>query len=81
MSERVARIGEAGRLVIPAEFRERLGLVPGSEVVLRLDDAGLHLQSRQQAIAHAQALVRRHVPAERDLVTELLADRRRESTE
>lgn len=81
MSERVARIGEAGRLVIPAEFRERLGLVPGSEVVLRLDETGLHLQSRQQAIAHAQSLVRRHVPQERDLVDELVRDRRRESAE
>jgi AbrB family looped-hinge helix DNA binding protein len=34
---------EAGRVVIPKELRERIGLVPG-EVDLQLDGAGLHLE-------------------------------------
>ncbi len=75
----MARVGKAGRLVIPVEMREALGLKPGTEVVLRLDDQGLHLETRQQAVARAQALVRRHVPANRKLVRELLEERRRES--
>jgi len=79
MGERVARVGKAGRLVIPVEMREALGLKPGTEVVLRVDEEGLHLETRQQAVARAQALVRRHVPASRKLVRELLQERRRES--
>lgn len=79
MSEYVARIGKAGRLVIPAELRRALELKPGTEVVLNVDEAGLHLRSRRQALARAQALVRRHVPAKRRLTSELLAERRREA--
>jgi AbrB family looped-hinge helix DNA binding protein len=79
MKEHVARIGKAGRLVIPAELRRALALEPGAEVVLRVDESGLHLQSRRQALARAQALVRRHVPAKRKLVSELLAERRRDA--
>lgn len=79
MSEHVARIGKAGRLVIPVELRRALALEPGAEVVLTVDEAGLHLRSRRQALAHAQALVRRHVPAKRNLARELIAERRREA--
>jgi AbrB family looped-hinge helix DNA binding protein len=79
MSEYVARVGRSGRLVIPAEVRRVLGLEPGTEVVLRVDEHGLHLQTRQQAVARAQALVRRHVAPKRKLVAELLAERRREA--
>lgn len=79
MSEHMTRIGKAGRLVIPAKVRERLGLRPGTEVVLRVDEEGLHLQTRRQAIARAQAIVRRHLPPERRLAAELIAERRRET--
>ena len=66
-------------MVIPAEVRDRLGLMPGMELVLRVDDEGLRLQTRAQAVSRAQAIVRRHVPAGRKLVRELLQERRRES--
>jgi len=79
MSEHVARIGKAGRLVIPADVRRSLSLDPGTEVVLRVDAQGLHLQTREQAVARAQALVRKHVAPKRKLVAELLAERRRET--
>jgi AbrB family looped-hinge helix DNA binding protein len=79
MSDQVTRMGKAGRLVIPVEMRAALGLGPGTEVVLRLDEDGLHLHTRRQALMRAQSLVRRHVPANRKLVRELLEERRRES--
>ena len=79
MSEHVARMGQSGRLVIPAAVREELGLTPGTELVLRVDDEGLRLQTRAQAVARAQAIVRRHVPTGRKLVRELLQERRREA--
>jgi len=37
-------IDKAGRIVIPAAIRERAGLVPGSEIDVTLDDAGIRLE-------------------------------------
>lgn len=48
------KIDSAGRLLIPSKVRRRLGLVPGCEVELVADEAGLRLQRR----ASPPALVR-----------------------
>jgi AbrB family looped-hinge helix DNA binding protein len=36
-------IDKAGRVVIPAAIRERAGLKPGTELEVRLEDAGVRL--------------------------------------
>lgn len=79
MGDYVTKIGPAGRLLIPAEVRRALSMEPGTEVVLRVDEDGLRVQSRQRAIAHAQALVRRHVQGNRKLARELIGERRRDA--
>ena len=76
MSEIRKRIGEGGRLVIPAEFRKALELTQGDEVVLALEDDGLRLMTLDQAIKYAKDLVRSFVPEGVSLVDELLQDRR-----
>ena len=73
------KVAEGGRVVIPAEYRKAMGLQVGDEVILRLEDDGLRLVTLDQALARAQAIVRRHVPEGRSLVDELLAERRREA--
>lgn len=78
MIENRARIGEGGRILIPAHYRKKLGLKPGDEVLLILDEGELRVVTTQRAIERAQALVRRYVPAGRSLVNELLKDRREE---
>lgn len=74
-------MGQNGRLVIPAEFRRALGLGPGGEVVLRLEDGGLRLYTAAQAVARSRALVRRYVPEEvaGGLSGSLVSDRRAEA--
>ncbi len=37
-------IDKAGRVVIPAAVRDRAGLVPGTELEITLDDAGVRLE-------------------------------------
>lgn len=81
MTSTLARLGQAGRLVIPAEFRRALDLKPGDELVVRLDDEGLHLYTVQQALERVQAAVRRYVAPDERLSDELIADRRREAAE
>jgi AbrB family looped-hinge helix DNA binding protein len=69
-------MGDRGRLVIPAELRERLNLAPGTPLVLFETSAGVVLTTREQL----KKLVRDRL-ADRDLVSELLAERRREAAD
>ncbi len=62
MQEIRTKLGQNGRIVIPTEYRKKLGLESGDEIVLRFDETGLHLYTPAQALARAQALVRRYVP-------------------
>ncbi len=68
-----------GRVVIPAEYRRALGLKPGEEVILRLEDGEVRLLSLAQAIKRAQAIVRARVPEGHSLSDELIAERRSEA--
>ena len=75
-----AKIAEGGRLVIPAEYRRELGLEPGDEVIIRLEDGELRILSRAEAVKRAQELVARHVKKNHSLVDELSAERREEAS-
>jgi AbrB family looped-hinge helix DNA binding protein len=67
-------MGDRGRLVIPADLRERAGLAEGTALVLLETATGLVLLTRPQL----QKLVRADLSG-LDLVGELLAERRAES--
>jgi AbrB family looped-hinge helix DNA binding protein len=69
-------MGDRGRLVIPAEVRERTGLAEGTALVLLETPTGLVLLTRPQL----QELVRADL-AGLDLVGELLAERRAEAAD
>jgi AbrB family looped-hinge helix DNA binding protein len=73
-------IREDGRLVIPAKYRKALGLKPGDEVVLVLEEDEIRVVSTRQAIARAQAMVRQYIPAGRSLSQELIRERREEAS-
>ncbi len=73
------RLGKDGRIFIPTEYRRELGVEPGDEIILHLDEEGLRLYTPAQAVARAQSLVRRYIPEERSLSEELISERREES--
>jgi AbrB family looped-hinge helix DNA binding protein len=64
-------MGDRGRLVVPAELRERMHLDPGASLLLLETPSGVVLLTREQA----KALLRDRL-ADVDLVGELLAERR-----
>lgn len=72
-------IREGGRLVIPSAYRKALGLKPGDEVLLSLEDGEIRVVSTRQAVARAQTLVRRYIPKGRKLSDELIKDRQEEA--
>ena len=79
MAEVTRKIGPGGRVVIPAEYRKAMGVEPGDEVVIVLEDEEIRIVSLRHAVARAQALVRRYIPCGPSLVEELISDRREET--
>jgi AbrB family looped-hinge helix DNA binding protein len=68
-------LGKQGRLVLPAEVRRALDLVPGDELHLHLAGRRLVLERQEDAVAELRRLGSK-VSKSRSLVEELLAERR-----
>ncbi len=73
-------LGEGGRIVIPAKYRKAMGLNPGDEILLILEDDQIRLLSIRKAIARVQASVRKYVPEGVSLSEELIKERREEAS-
>jgi len=65
-------VGDRGRIVVPAEVRERAELTEGTALVLMETPGGIVLMTREQLRTRV-----RNELAGLDLVTELLDERRR----
>ena len=72
-----ARVDEAGRIVIPAEFRKALGIKPGDGMSMIIEDDGIKLMTMEQVVKWAQKGLGLPVPY--SLVDELLRERREEA--
>ncbi len=68
-----------GRITIPAKYRHELGIKPGDVIMLILEDGELRLFSAKNGLKKAREIYRKHIPADRDLVSELIAERRAEA--
>jgi len=77
MLDRV-KLGEGGRLVIPAAMREALGIKPGDDIALEVVDGELRVKSYRAVIAELQTEFGKLVPAGIDVVDDFLRDRREE---
>jgi AbrB family looped-hinge helix DNA binding protein len=73
------RIGTGGRIVIPQPMREALGVKEGDDLLLEIDESGLHVRSVRQGVRLAQQTVARYIKRGRSLAAELIAERRREA--
>jgi len=78
MKDLLVRIGEGGRVVIPASLRKAMGVSVGDELFVRLVDGELRLMTVRQAVKVAQSLVRRYIPEGSHLASELIEERCRE---
>jgi len=71
------QIGANGRVVIPAEIRRELGLRPGEEMLVQVEDGRVVLESRDNLLRRIQSEWQAAAEG-RSMVDELLAERRRE---
>ena len=70
------RVTDGGRIVIPAEVRQRLGMQVGAGLVLTVEDDYATLCSAKAARRRARQNVRRYIPAGVSLSKELMAERK-----
>ena len=75
------QVDKQGRIVIPAELREELGLQPGAQVILKVVDGALQVENRIHSIRRIRGIARELLgnTTGRSLVDEFLADRRAEA--
>jgi AbrB family looped-hinge helix DNA binding protein len=72
------KVDSSGRVVLPAETRARNRITEGDTVMLVEDAQGLHLKTRDQILAEAQAFFATLAPPAVLLSEEILQDRRSE---
>ncbi len=68
-----------GRVVIPASIRQALGLEPGEEILLFVENDELRMTSARKRAERAQKLYQKYVGEGVGLVDELISDRRKEA--
>lgn len=79
MTESRTTLGTGGRLVIPGEIRQAMGLQVGDPLLLVYEGDRLYICTPQQAAAHAQALLAPFLAGQPSLSEALIADRRAEA--
>ena len=72
------KVDASGRIVLPAEARERNHIVSGDTLVAVEDNTGIHLKTRDQIKAEVQAYFADLAPPDVLLSEEILQDRRSE---
>ncbi|MBX3550159.1 MAG: AbrB/MazE/SpoVT family DNA-binding domain-containing protein [Xanthobacteraceae bacterium] len=75
------RLGPDGRVVIPAAFREALGIGEGDTLFARVENGEINLLTPSGVMRRVNAMAREFVPEGVSLADELIAERRREAAE
>lgn len=75
---RPIKVGPQGRIVIPAEARDQLGIVTGTELVVYVEDGRLCLETRESLTQRIQEEFQRRIPPGVSLVDDLHEERRLE---
>lgn len=72
------RLGQQGRVVIPAPLRRALGLKPGQILVARIDNGCLTLEKPEHLLERIKARYAK-IPQDVNLADELIRERRNEA--
>jgi len=78
MSPIAVQVSQGGRIVIPAEIRQKMGINIGDQVLLSWSDEvhELRIATRKQRLQHAVDLVKRYTTVTDSVVDELIRERR-----
>ena len=73
------RVDSAGRVVIPAEVRQHIGIEPGEDLILSEDEQGIRLQTFGQVVKATQAAFAPYRVPGVSVVDELIREREEEA--
>jgi len=73
------RINDNGRIVIPVEMRQKLGILAGDTVLLTIEGDALKIESYRARVRRVQESLRKYIAPGRSLADELIAERREEA--
>lgn len=73
------KIDSSGRVLLPAELRQSLGVKEGDQLLLIKDANGLHLKSFEESLAEIQDHFLSLAPSTGRWSEEIVAERRREA--
>jgi AbrB family looped-hinge helix DNA binding protein len=73
------KLDSAGRVLIPASSRQRLGIGQGDEVLVEVDDRGIRITTAAQALKEAQDYFATIKKPGESIVDELIRERREEA--
>ena len=76
------KLGEGGRIVIPASVRQDLHLLPGDDIVLHMKENVIYITTPNQALAKLQEKVKNYTDSKGkkiSLADELIKSRRLEA--
>ncbi|MCY4300186.1 MAG: AbrB/MazE/SpoVT family DNA-binding domain-containing protein [Aestuariivita sp.] len=70
------KIGTNGRLVVPAQFREEIGLIDGKSVLLETVNGELRIRSMKDVVLQAQQRLQKFLDDKSSLADDLISERR-----
>jgi AbrB family looped-hinge helix DNA binding protein len=73
------KMSDGGRVVVPSEIRQSMGLKEGDTVLWELRDGEAVLTTRLAQMREAQVMVQQYVTERVSLADELIAERRAEN--
>lgn len=80
MNPDTLKVDNQGRVMLPSWWRKKQGVKPSSELCMTVTEEGaIVIETREQGLRRAQALVRKYVPEGFSLSGELIAERRAEA--
>jgi AbrB family looped-hinge helix DNA binding protein len=79
MTAHRVKLGDNGRISIPAAYRRQLGVRAGDELVMDIEDGEIRLASSKLALERARRLIDKYVKGGESLTDSLIADRRAEA--
>lgn len=79
MEQTILPVAGDGSVTIPAELARTLGLMPGMQTLVQQMDDQLVILSFASHLQRIQQELRTYIPADVDMVAELIAERRAEA--